>query len=253
MESKERQIKDLKKKIELSESAINVHYEHIGEVSFAAETEKKEASSAAALLREIAEIDADVNSERTRINEILNAVERADEIEALRKSLIQKMKSIEKDNISNYETIGRASFEAYKAGELPEDKYSDIFSEIVKMITKINDAEVEKSRIEDENKTAGFLGRVKSGARIVYLKSAVNGYYNNLQRQYKKAGERICHSELIMTLETASVENAVKPVKENLEGIEKLEKEEEKLNSETEKLQGNLEGLGVESNAVKDC
>ncbi len=251
MENKERQIRDLEKKIDLAESVIDVQYENIGEVIFAAEAEKKESSLASGILREIDEIDDEVNSERERINNILNAVERADEIEAIRKSLTEKIRSIEKDNISNYETIGRASFEAFKAGELPSDKYADIFSEIVKTMVKIDDHEAEATRLEDKTDQLGLFDKMKSGARKIYLKNAVNGYYRQLQRQYKKAGANICHSELVMNLEAESVEKAMTPFRENLEGLEKLEKEDQELTSETEKLQGNLEGLGVQSNAVK--
>ena len=251
MENKERQIKDLKKKIELAGSAVTVHYEHIGEIAFSQNAEKKESSTIGGILNEMAGIDNEINKERERINNILNTVERSDEIEALRKSLNQKIRSIEKDNISNYETIGRASYEAFKDGELPEDKYADIFAEIVKLMLKIENAETEKASIEEGAADYGFLGKVKAGARGLYLKNTVSDYYNTLQRHYKKAGEKICHTDLVMNLEAESVKNAVKPVKANLEGIEKLEKEEEKLTSETEMLQGNLENLGVKNSAVR--
>ncbi|MDC7227382.1 MAG: hypothetical protein PQJ61_11525 [Spirochaetales bacterium] len=251
MENKERQIKDLEKRIRLSESALSLHFEKIGEIILAADDEKKEASLTAGLLKQIHNLDSAIKTERKRIDNILSAVERADEIEALRKSLTQKIRSIEKDNVSNYETIGRASYEAYKDGELPADKYSGIFAEIVKIMLKIDQAEDERDRLNKVKSDSKFFDRVKAGARSLYLKNAVSSYYLQLQRQYKRAGEQICHSELVMNLEAESVENALKPFKENLEGIEKLEKEDEKLTSETEKLQGSLEGLGVESNPVK--
>lgn len=251
MENKERQIKDLEKKIELAESAVKIHFEQIGELAIAADDEKKDASLTVDLLREIEKVDSEINHERERINDILSSVERADDIEALRKSLTDKIKSIEKDNISNYETIGRASYEAYKEGELPSERYAGIFAEIIRVMVKIDDSESERERITSGREEYGFFKRLKSGARGLYLKNAVTSSYNQLQRQYKKAGEQICHSELIMNLEAESVENAVKPFRENMEGIEKLEQEDQKLTSENEELRGNLEGLGVQTNAVK--
>ncbi|HAK46540.1 MAG TPA: hypothetical protein DCO79_11565, partial [Spirochaeta sp.] len=225
--------------------------ERIGELLLVAGAEKREASLAGNVLKDIEALDLELNSERERIDNILNAVERADEIEALRKNLLQKIRSIEKDNVSNYETIGRASFEAYKDGELPSDKYADIFADIVKIMLKTDDAESERDRLAEGREDRKIFERVKTGARSLYLRNAISGYYHQLQRQYKKAGEQICHSELVMNLEAQSVENAVKPFRENLHGIENLEKEDRKLNSETEKLQGNLEGLGVATNPVK--
>ena len=251
MENKERLIKELENKIEQSEAAVNILYERIGEDLFAAEPEKKEASLAASILSEIETIDKEVNAERARIDNILAAVERADEIEALRKSLTVKIKSIEKDNISNYETIGRASYQAYKDGELPSEKYRDTFAEIIRIMIKIENSETERERLDDSSIELKFFDKVKSGARKIYLKNAVSGYYSQLQRQYKKAGEVICHSELVMNLEAESLDNAMKPFRENMQGIEKLEQEDQELNSETEKLQGSLEGLGVQANPVK--
>ena len=112
---------------------------------------------------------------------------------------------------------GGPGYEAYKDGELPSDKYADIFAEIVKTMLKIDNAEAEMERLDDSGESRKFFNRVKEGARKLYLKNSVSGYYKQLQRQYKKAGEKICHSELIMNLEAESVENAVKPFKENLQ------------------------------------
>ena len=251
MENNERLINDFEKKIGLAEAAVKNQFENIGDIIFAADSEEKKSSKTVEILNEIEKIDAEITFERERINNILNTVERADEIEALRKSLTENIRSIEKDNISNYETIGRASFEAYKAGELPADKYERIFGDIVKILVKIDDSESEKARLEEKREDGGVLERLKSGARTLFLKNSISSYYHQLQRQYKKAGEQICHSELIMTLEAESVENAVKPFKENLQGIEKLAQEDLKLTSENEKLKGSLEGLGVQANPIK--
>ena len=251
MDNNERRIKELEAEIEKRELVIQDYYERIGEIIFAADDDKKEGSLAGKMLNEIVEIDAELNSERKRIENILSAVDRADEIEALRKNLMQKIRSIEKDNVSNYETIGRASFEAYKDGELPADRYENIFADIIKIMIKIDDDENERNHLSEKEKSAGILQRIKLKARSLYLKNVVSSHYLQLQRQYKKAGEKICNSELVMNLEADSVERALKPYRENLEGIEKLEMEDKKLDSETAKLQGSLEGLGAEANPIR--
>ena len=251
MENKERQIKDLEEKIRDREKAVNDLYEKIGEILFAADDDKKEGSLAFKLLNDISELDKELSLERQRIDNILAAVERADEIESLRKNLMQKIRSIEKDNVSNFETIGRAAFEAYKDGELPADKYSDIFKDIVNTMIKIDDSENERDRIAERGKNGKFLDKIRLKARALYLKNVVSSNYLQLQRQYKKAGEKICNSELVMNLEAESVEKALQPFRENLQGIEKLELEDKKLDSETAKLRGSLEGLGAEVNPIR--
>ncbi len=251
MKDKEIQIKDLEKKIHLAESAVRLHYVKIGEAAYESENEKKEASTVSELMKQISDIDSKINSERERITNILNTVERSDEIDVLRKSLKNKIRSIEKDNVSNYETIGRAAYEAFKDGDLQSDKYADLFVAIVRSMSKINEAESEQKEIEDNEKAGNFFKRVKDKFRRVYLKKSVSAHYMQLKGHYKKAGENICGSDIITSLETESVENAVKPFKENLQGIEKLEKEELELNSENEKLQNDLKGFGVGANAVK--
>ena len=244
METNERQIRELGRKVEASEAVISRYYEDAGEAAFAGGEDRK-GSVAAELLNRAAAIDIEVENEHKRISDILSAVERTDEIDALRKNLKEKIRSIEKDNMSNYETIGRASFEAYKEGELPQDKYSEVFTEIVKLRLRIDEYESELKRLDAAVGSRKLMEKFRDGTRRLYLKNSMAGSYKTLQRQYKKAGEKICHSELVMNLEAESVENALKPFRVNMKGIEKLEKEHEKLSSENEKLRGNLEGLGA--------
>ncbi|MBI9105884.1 MAG: hypothetical protein JEZ04_04010 [Spirochaetales bacterium] len=251
MDNKEREIKELNKKIGTSNTVILKLQEDLGEIAFADDSEKKGESLANEKLKEIEAIDKKISEEHNRIQEILNAVERADEIEALRKSLNDKIRSIEQDNMSNYETIGRAGYEAYKHGELPEERYAEFFEEVVKLKLHIEELELEKSRLEDSINSLTLFKRVKAGARTLYLKNSISGNYRLLQKDYKKSGEKLCHSELVMNLEAESVEHAMKPFKENLAGLEKLEKESIALSSENEQLKGSLEGLGAGANAVR--
>ncbi len=251
MENKEREIKDLEKKIKDAEKALGRLFVKAGEAASLQKEETLNASAASELLKKIEDLVKSTDSERIRIQDILATVERTDEIDALRSSLTSKIRSIEKDNISNYETIGRASYEAYKSGELPEEKYADIFMEIVKTIVKIDNYESEQQRLTEQEKAAKLVDRLRNKARSLYLKNLISGHYNQLQRQYKRAGEKICHSELVMNLEAESVENALGSFRANMAGIEQLEKEDQALNSETEKLRGNLEGLGVQNGALK--
>ena len=251
MDNKERQIKELNDKIGISEAAVKNLQKELGEAALADSSDKNADSLASHLIKEITEIDRKVDSEHKRIQDILNAVERTDEIEALRKSLNDRIRSIEKDNISNYETIGRAGYEAFKSGELPAEKYAELFDEVIKMKLQTEELELEKAHLEDGGKEQGFFGRMKAGAKVLYLKNSISGNYRLLQKYYKKSGERLCHSELVMNLEAESVRSAMQPVRENLAGIEKLEKESSALSSENEKLLGNLEGLGAGTNAVR--
>lgn len=251
MDTLERQIKELNEKIKTSKDVILNLQIDLGEVAFSDDNEKKSESLASEILNDIASIDKKISEEHQRIQEILNAVERSDEIEALRKSLNDKIRSIEKDNVSNYETIGRAGYEAYHSGELPAERYAEFFDEVVKLKLQIEELETEKKGLEESLGEQGVFGKIKNGAKVLYLRNAIAGDYRMLQKNYKRSGEKLCHSELVMNLEAESVENAMRPVKENLAGIEKLEKENIALTSENEKIIGNLEGLGAGTNAVR--
>jgi predicted RNase H-like nuclease (RuvC/YqgF family) len=251
MDTLERQIRYLNEKIKTSEEVINNLQEALGEIAFADDADKKTVSMAADLLKEIEAIDKTISDEHNRIEEILNAVERADEIEALRKSLNERIRSIEKDNVSNYETIGRAGYEAFNNGELPAERYAEFFDEVVKLKLQIEEIELEKERLEKSINSQNLFYKIKIQAKLLYLKNSAFGHYRTLQKNYKRSGENLCHSELVMNLEAESVEKAMEPFKENLAGLEKLEKESIALSSENEQLKGSLEGLGAGGNAVR--
>jgi len=251
MDNKERQIKELNSKIKTSEEVLQNLREDLGEIAFAEDNDKIAESLAAGVLNDLESLDKKVSEEHQRIQEILNAVERADEIEALRKSLNDRISSIEKDNMSNYETIGRAGYEAYKNKELPADRYAEFFDEIAKLKLQTDELELEKKHLEDSLGSLNFFNKIKVQTKILFLKNSISGNYRILQKTYKCSGENLCHSELVMNLEAESVENAMKPFKENLAGLEKLEKESIALSTENEQLKGSLEGLGAGTNAVR--
>ncbi|MDC7125173.1 MAG: hypothetical protein PQJ46_06390 [Spirochaetales bacterium] len=250
MANKEVLITDKKEMILALDAEIEDCYLKISEAATTFPEENIDLSVAAGIIKEIIELDKELTEERERLDGILAAMERADEIDAIRKSLNSKIKSIEKDNMSNYETIGRAAFEAYKDNQLQHENYDKIFSDVVKMIKKIDETESAIAMlVESDNKK--LFDRVKNSSRSMYLKKICSSYYKQLQRYYKNAGESICNSELILNLEADSVQHAIKPFKENLEGLEKIEEETSKLTDEDEKLKGNLEGLGVQSSPVR--
>ncbi len=251
MENKERQIKDFEKSIEKTGDLIRQLYLDSGSIAYAEFKNSSDDSSASTYMTGISKLDRLIADELSRKDNIIKTAKRSDEIEEIRKSLKQQIRLLEKDNISNYETIGRASFEAFRQGSLPMENYEQIFADIIGSKEKIKQLEDDQIDIEAALGREKLLRKVQLTAKKISNKSSISSQYRLLSKHYRKAGEQICNSELIMNLEADSVKNAVQPFRDNLDGMEKLEMEDQQLHLEKEELRGSLEGLGAGDNLKK--
>lgn len=186
-------------------------------------------------LREIAAVQKTESSLTDTIETINRLKARSEELGEGLKEWERKISRKEKEVSVYYEPVGRAAYQAYRAGELTGPVYDEIFEEIDESQSRLTVIEDELRHSAGEKNS--FISRIGKKGR---LKSEER----RLGKAFSGAGEALLESqELYSELQTETMEAALKPYRQYRQEFQTLSEERRAMEEEQLRLADELKGL----------
>lgn len=234
MQSKEQKIEEVRKGIKDTEKKMLSAEISLGDkLFFNADPALLENNKA---YKEAKSLNKEIDRFTEAINSITGNQERIKGLTTKKKEYTAEIDRLEKENHELYESVGKVFYNAFKTGDINENKYQEIFAPALSKEEKIAQVRDDLNDLEKTAKDKNFIKMVMDSGKKTVLLGNLSLQQKALLKDLQKAGERICQEGLVVEEKGVPLSSAVEPFLHNKGLIESLTEQKRLLEEEVELL-----------------
>ncbi len=199
-------------------------------------------------IREIDETTEGYDALITRIREI---EARLTDIKEQLATDAEQIRRIEKENSAYYESIGEAAYAHYRRNPEVAEQYSAVFQPVVDIHEELSSIAQEIETAEEELTRKSFFDKVVVRGRLALLRTRQANKEGSIPKLFYRIGERIVGTEFPNEADSADLNQAMEPYRENARRIQEIEQRRSDLERERERLATELEESGATRRPAK--
>jgi chromosome segregation ATPase len=225
----------LEKEIRANEGIIGEDYRRIGELVYNNPPEGVREELAPSFE------EADTRKEsldkvRETIDAIGHNIERQQEIRDRLKEQTAEVREIEQENEPIFEAIGEAAFAQYKKNPFIDQRYANIFTEMVRIQDELSETEDEIRRAEAELERKPFFEKIVQRGRLALLRNRHGNKLSAMPGLFREIGRAVCESDFVEAVDSEDLRQTVQPYQRNEQRRRTLEANNRELERELETL-----------------
>ncbi len=201
--------------------------------------------------KKIVDLNRELPEHRQQINKIVRDTARHNEINKLLKDSKEELKTLEKESSTICRDIGEAAYLSFKKTPDPGEYYLELFSDLVAHDQAIEKIEDELDQHHYNKRTRPIFKKLMDKGRAALLSSSKSAKIMALPGLYRKAGQKLCESELGEEAADKTFTQLMDPYLKNRRQAGKIENRDQELLAEQERLWQELKALGAEKRHQK--
>jgi len=201
--------------------------------------------------KKIVDLNRELPEHRQRISKVVRNTARHNEISKLLKDSKEELKTLEKESSTICRDIGEAAYLSFKKTLDPGAYYLELFSDLAAHDKAIEKIEDELDQQQYDKRTRSILKKLVDKGRAALLSSSRSAKMMALPGLYRKAGQKLCESELDEEAADKRFTLLMEPYLKNRRQAGKIESRNQELLAEQERLWQELKALGAEKRHQK--
>jgi len=201
--------------------------------------------------KKIIALNRELPEQRQRISRVVRNTARHNEISKLLKDSKEELKSLEKESSTICRNIGEAAYLSFKKTPDPGKYYLELFSDLAAHNQAIEKIEDDLDQHHYDKRTRPLLKKIVDRGRAALLSSSKSAKMMALPGLYRKAGEKLCESELGEEAADKAFARLMEPYLKNRRQAGKIESRNQEFLAEQERLWQELKALGAEKRHQK--
>jgi chromosome segregation ATPase len=242
-----KQIEETERALEAQRAKLREQQHTIGAYLYSNEQETLQGLGLSESAQKIEEIDRAIGELDEQLNRIDTASKRLQSIQAERRELQQNLESLSQDMARHHEAIGRVGFSLYRENPFIDQRFVNIFSDLVKNQEDIRELERELSQAGGEQDQKAFFERVVSRGKLALLRNRKNAKEAATTGLYRKAGQQLVQTDFIETVDDPELSRTAEPYLKLREQYDRQHERLKGLDDEAANLNEELRELGVGS------
>ena len=146
--------------------------------------------------KKIVDLNRELPEHRQRISKVVRNTARHNEISKLLKDSKEELKTLEKDSSIICRDIGEAAYLSFKKTPDSGEYYLELFSDLAAHDQAIEKIEDELDQHHYNKRTRPIFKKLMDKGRAALLSSSKSAKMMSLPGLYRKAGQKLCESEL---------------------------------------------------------